>query len=165
MNYLMLLRHAKSSWKDSSLDDIERPLNKRGLSDAPQMGELIEREGWGPDQIICSPARRAIKTAELVAKGADYRDEIEVEESLYFSGTDAYIRVIQRQSEYVERLMIVGHNPDIEDLYGRLSGDSIHYSTCTLSIIEFELDSWRSFRLNSACKVLEFWSPKEVFGN
>ncbi len=163
MKQLMLLRHAKSSWKDSSLDDIDRPLNKRGKKDAPRMGELIASEGWEPDLIISSPARRAVMTAELVGENCGYSRDILIEDSLYFSGMEAYIRVIQKQSDYIDRIMLVGHNPDIEELYGELSGDYIHYPTCCLSIMEFELEGWRNFRLNSPCSLLELWAPKDVF--
>ena len=75
MKRLYLIRHAKSSWKDSSLDDFERPLNKRGRRDAPFMGKRLYRHHVRPDLVISSPAKRAISTSQLIAKEIDFPQE------------------------------------------------------------------------------------------
>src|SRR5687767_11102467 len=83
MKTLLLLRHAKSSWKDSALDDHERPLNKRGKNDAPKMGRLLRNEDLLPDLIIASSAKRCRKTAEHVIQNSGYRGETRFCAELY----------------------------------------------------------------------------------
>jgi phosphohistidine phosphatase len=83
MKTLLIMRHAKSSWKDPDLPDHDRPLNKRGKHDAPSMGKLLKDEDLIPDLIISSTAARAKKTAELVAKACKYKGEISLNQSLW----------------------------------------------------------------------------------
>ena len=81
MKTLLILRHAKSSWKDLELPDQDRPLNKRGRHDAPRMGKLLKQEDLIPDHIVSSTALRAKKTAELVAKSCKYKGDIAFDNS------------------------------------------------------------------------------------
>ena len=99
MKTLLVLRHAKSSWKNATLADYERPLNKRGKRDAPRMGELIKQEGIVPDLIISSSAERALATAEAVARASGYESEIQTTRQLYHGWPDNYIEAI-RMSVY-----------------------------------------------------------------
>jgi phosphohistidine phosphatase len=91
MKTLLVLRHAKSSWKNANLADFDRPLNKRGKRDAPRMGELLRREGIVPDLIISSSAERALTTAEAVALACGYDLEIQTTRQLYHAWPDDYI--------------------------------------------------------------------------
>src|SRR5215475_4778950 len=92
---LLILRHAKSSWKDPQLSDHDRPLNKRGKRDAPLMGNLLKDEDLKPDLIISSTAVRAKKTAELVAKNCKYKGEIVLNNSLYGAEPKDYLRILE----------------------------------------------------------------------
>ncbi len=97
MKRLYLIRHAKSRWSDSGLADIDRPLSKRGEQDAPAMGKILKKEfNARPDLILSSPAKRARKTARLIAKAFDYpREKIMIKDSLYAAGAPTIFNVIQ----------------------------------------------------------------------
>ncbi|MGB7661527.1 MAG: histidine phosphatase family protein [Nitrososphaeraceae archaeon] len=91
MKTLLIMRHAKSSWKEQDLPDYDRPLNKRGKNDAPRMGKLLKDEDLVPDLIMSSTAVRAKKTAELVAKTRKYKGKIVLDRSLYGAEPAAYL--------------------------------------------------------------------------
>ena len=111
MKKLYLVRHAKSSWKDPSLDDIDRPLNKRGKRDAPFMGKLLRKEGVKPDLIITSPAKRAFFTAKTIANEIDYSKKDIVKSNLvYLTSTNELLEVINDISQEVKTAMLFGHN-------------------------------------------------------
>src|ERR671934_2596347 len=95
MKSLLILRHAKSSWKHPELSDHDRPLNKRGKRDAPKIGHLLKEKDLVPDLIISSTAVRAEKTAKLVAKASKYKGNVTLTDSLYAAGPDAYIDVLK----------------------------------------------------------------------
>ena len=93
---LYLVRHAKSSWKDSSLDDRDRPLNKRGRRTAPDMGQRLAAQGHHPELMISSPANRAHSTAKIIAAEIGYDPSlIHIEEALYFSGVFSMCEVVE----------------------------------------------------------------------
>src|SRR5688572_5475639 len=115
MKTLLVLRHAKSSWKETALDDHERPLNKRGRRDGPRMGKLIREHGLTPDVIISSDAVRARLTAEAVAAAAGYSREIRLEEALYAASPADILAVLRTATTTTAgTVMIVGHNPGLE---------------------------------------------------
>ena len=120
---LYLLRHAKSSWKDMSLKDFDRPLNKRGKHDAPFMAEKMSHMGIHPEIIISSPAKRAKKTAKIFA--TTLNTELQLEESLYAAGIDTMTGLIQKAFEKYDEVMIVGHNPELTLLNDLLSDKEI----------------------------------------
>src|SRR5688572_6301864 len=120
---LFILRHAKSSWSDTSLGDWQRPLNERGLRDAPRVGDLLRQRALVPDLIITSDAVRARATALAVAQSAGYTGELVVEPSLYHAKPDDVIAVLNSMADQAARsVMIVGHNPGLEDLVRQLTG-------------------------------------------
>ena len=132
MKSVLFLRHAKSSWKDPDLTDHDRPLNKRGKGDAPRMGWLLKREHLVPDTIISSTAIRARATAEAVAKAAGYKGEITLNRSLYAARPAAYIDVLRDLSNEYARVLMVGHNPGLEQLVRMLTGEEHAMPTCSL---------------------------------
>src|SRR6266496_5933668 len=102
MKSVLVLRHAKSSWKHPELADHDRPLNKRGKRDAPLIGRLLKKEDLVPESIISSTAIRARATAEAVAKASSYKGEIVLNKSLYAAGPEAYLDAMHDVSdEYV----------------------------------------------------------------
>ena len=111
MKTLLVLRHAKSSWNDPTLDDHERPLNKRGRRDAPRMGKLVREYGLIPDVVISSDAVRARLTAEAVAEAARYAGEILLDPHLYMACPSDILSLLPMVRENAEAVMIVGHNP------------------------------------------------------
>src|SRR6266487_1946293 len=109
MKSVLVLRHAKSSWKHPDLADHDRPLNKRGKRDAALMGRLLKREDLVPDIIISSTATRARATAETVAKASGYKGEIVLNKSLYAAEPEAYLCILHDLSDKYVRVLIVGH--------------------------------------------------------
>ena len=114
MKSLYLLRHAKSSWAEHGLSDKQRPLAKRGLHDAPMMGERFNSRGETLDRIISSPALRAYTTAQLFAEASGFPPEdVMLEPDLYFLGSGSIEDVILNQDDQLQSIMLVFHNPDI----------------------------------------------------
>ena len=142
MKTLLILRHAKSSWKFLDLPDHDRPLNKRGKHDAPTMGRLLKQKHLVPDLIISSTATRAWDTASIVAKISGYKGKKNKFDSLYAAEPEAYLRVLSKLSDKHDRVLIVGYNPGIEELIEKLTGDYHIMPTCTLAHIEFDIEKW-----------------------
>jgi phosphohistidine phosphatase len=163
MKTLLILRHAKSSWDDASLDDHERPLNPRGRRDAPRMGELLRREGLVPDLIITSDAVRAQATAEAAAEAAGYRGRIVVDGLLYHAGPEDAIAVLQSmRAATAAAVMIVGHNPGLEELVERLTGESHDLPTAALVQLAVPIDEWRELSVSTRAALVNLWRPKEL---
>jgi phosphohistidine phosphatase len=143
MKTLFLIRHAKSSWGDTALPDEDRPLNERGRRDAPKMGERLAKRDVKPDLILSSPAMRAVKTAEIIAKKLDYRrKDIVVDDRLYAVGADDLLDVIHKLSDKLDRVMLFGHNPELTELAHRLSSKITHMPTCAVAEFTFDAKSW-----------------------
>lgn len=142
MKILYLVRHAKSSWQDPSLSDQHRPLNKRGLSNAPEMGLRLHAENVEIDKIISSPANRALTTARFLASNIGYNeDNIEQNEQLYFGGTSTMINLIHHTPAEVDALMLVGHNPDMTMLLNRICGYQVdNMPTCAIATIRLDCE-------------------------
>ena len=122
MKTLTLVRHAKSSWKDASLADRDRPLNKRGERDAPEMGCRIAAAGIRPSLIVSSPAVRAWTTAKIIAAEIGYpREFLQRESDLYLASLDNLLGVVAAQDNGFNNLMLVGHNPGLTAFANYLS--------------------------------------------
>lgn len=145
MKNLILIRHAKSSWDDPDLGDLERPLNKRGKRDATTMGRRLRELSLMPDRILASPAKRAVKTAKLIAEELDYpKKRIEIREAAYMQGAAALAGLVAGLDDDWERVFLVGHNPDLTELANRLAGAGIdNVPTCGIVSIEFTQADWR----------------------
>jgi phosphohistidine phosphatase len=143
MKTLFLVRHAKSSRDDTAMPDKDRPLNDRGKRDAPEMAERLVKCNVKPDLILSSPARRALKTAEIIAKKLDYRlKDIVVDDRLYAGEADDLLRVIHKLGDKLERVMLFGHNPELTELAHRLSSNITHMPTCAVAEFTFDVKSW-----------------------
>ena len=160
---LLVLRHAKSSWKDTGLEDHERPLNQRGQRDAPGMGRLIRERGLIPDLIISSDAVRARLTAAAVAETAQYAGEIRLEPRLYGASVDEILAVLRTvEGKNAKTVMIVGHNPGLEELVAQLTGEPHDFPTAALAQIALPIDRWRDLSDSTRGKLLGLWRPKEL---
>lgn len=143
MKTLFLVRHAKSSRDDPTLPDKERPLNDRGMRDAPRMGERLAKQDAQPGLILSSPAVRALATAELIAKQLDYEPkDIVVDERLYAAAPDDLLEVIHELGDKVKRVMLFGHNPELTELAHRLSSRITDMPTCAVAEFSFDTKSW-----------------------
>lgn len=141
MKTLTLLRHAKSSWTDSSLQDHERPLNRRGQRDAPIMADRIKDAGIRPSLILSSPAVRAWTTAKIVAQEIGYPAEfLQREDRLYHASVKGLLKVVAIQDTGFNNVMIVGHNPGLTDFANYLS-PNLADNIPTCGVVSFEIDS------------------------
>ena len=144
MKQILLLRHAKSSWDDPKLKDFDRPLAKRGQEDAPRMGKFLEQTGYLPGVVISSPAQRAKETTLLCLEAAGFHEDIITwNDRLYYGSAADYLKAIQHAPNRVERIMLVGHNPKMEQIAGVLCGEAeIRMPTAALLCFEQAANKW-----------------------
>src|SRR5262245_25360575 len=133
MKTLLLLRHAKSSHKDTDVDDHERALNKRGKKDAPKMGRLLKDENLLPDLLIASTAKRCRKTAEHVIAASGYRGQTRFCGELYEAHASTLVDFLSRLEGDASRVLLIGHNPGLEELLETLVGIYSPLSTAALA--------------------------------
>jgi phosphohistidine phosphatase len=161
MKTLLILRHAKSSWDESDLPDHDRPLNKRGKNDAPRVGELLHTEGLTPDLIISSTARRARHTAELAGEACNYQGDLLLLHELYAAPPQAYLEALIKVDDEFERVMVVGHNPGVEDLLQLLTGESQPMPTAALARVDLPIEHWADLEKRTRGELVEIWRAKE----
>lgn len=168
MKRLTLLRHAKSSWRDQTLPDRERPLSSRGERDAPAMGLRLKAHRARPSLILTSHAVRARTTARIVARALGYPEEfLHVERSLYLASPDTILAVVGAQDERFADILVVGHNPGMTELTHRLLPDLPldNLPTCGVVAIDSEAERWPD--IGSAARKLAFYdypkNPEPVF--
>jgi phosphohistidine phosphatase len=159
MKTLFLLRHAKSSWKDATLKDFDRPLNKRGLKDIKIIGKFIRRKSISPSLIISSTAERARLTAELLLKSSGLKVELRFDERIYEASVDRLLEVISEVEETCTEVMLIGHNPGFENLHSSLTGMTSPLPTAGLACIELSVDKWSRVRPGTGRTKL-FVTPK-----
>jgi len=129
------------------------------------MGRLLRDEGLIPDLIISSSARRARMTAEAVVEGSGYNGEVRFSRELYGAGPEAYLEALQILDDEQLCVMIVGHNPDLEELLEILTGDVEVLPTAALAQVELNIDSWHelSFEIDELQgKLIALWRPREL---
>lgn len=160
---LYLIRHAKSSWKDSSLSDIERPLNERGKRDAPFMGDMLKRKNIFPDRIITSNARRAIETAYFISSELNFPDQkVIIEGRLYEASYKEILDIVKETANGINKLFLIGHNPGLTTLHNFLSEYFLsNIPTCGITGYEFE-NKWSNISPASSEMIL-FEYPKKYF--
>lgn len=161
MKNLILLRHAKSSWKNPSLSDFDRPLNKRGIKDAPAMAELVRKKNIPLDLILSSTAKRTSETTKTFVKILDYKNEILFLDDLYLASSKTILSKIHLINEVYKNILVVCHNPGITDLTNYI-GDTIIDNIPTTGIAGFTFDDkWKNLS-NNYCKLLFFEYPKKL---
>ena len=163
MKILTIVRHAKSSWKDTRLSDRKRPLNKRGERDAPEMGRRIHEHGIRPSLIITSPAKRAWTTAKIIAQEINYPLEfLQREDGLYLASVNAILDTIVAQDNGFNNLMIVGHNPGLTDFANFLvPGLTNNLPTAGVVSVEIDRDDWSLYTQPQARLLVHDWPKKE----
>ncbi|MCI0358490.1 MAG: histidine phosphatase family protein [Planctomycetaceae bacterium] len=162
MKTLLLLRHAKSSWKDADLDDHDRPLNKRGKREAPRMGQLLKDENLLPDFLVASTARRARKTVEHVIQHSGYRGETRITGELYEARQHELLAFVSELPDTAKRVLLVGHNPGLEELLEALTGQCVALTTAALAQVESPARSWKQFREEGHAQLVKVWQPREL---
>ena len=142
--------------------DFSRPLNDRGRHDAPRMGKLICREDIVPELIISSSAKRAMTTAELAALEMSFDGEIRYSDKLYLAEPEAYITLARQADDQINILMLVGHNPGIQELVEALTGQDEQMSTAALACIRMPINRWKDLAAGKRYELAGFWRPKEL---
>ena len=167
---LNLFRHAKSSWKNPTLPDRERPLSTRGVADAPVMGRAMAERGIDPQLVLCSSARRTVDTLALVLPELKVEPKVVYEDALYHASPAEMLGMLREIQPGASRVMIVGHNPELQALALDLVGsgpkhlrDRLRekYPTAGLAVINFTAGLWSSVDVNSGSLNL-FLVPKEL---
>lgn len=168
---LLLLRHAKSSWGDVDCSDHDRPLSKRGLKDAPQMGCYIHHQHIEPELVLCSTATRTRQTALLAIEKFSRQPEIRYLEDLYsFSRFHTPLNVIRNNADQQSPLLLIGHNPTMEELACELTGAgnsaaralmNDKFPTGALAIIDFDVPKWADLQTGKGT-LLHFIRPRDL---
>jgi phosphohistidine phosphatase len=163
MKRLFLVRHAKSSWDNPSLDDIDRPLNNRGKRNAPEMGIRLRKQGIIPDLLISSPAKRALTTAKRIAEEIGYpKKEIQIDDRLYHGSSNSMLSIIHSQKDKINSLMLFGHNPGFTDFANSLCGINIYnIPTAGIVAVDFGIDNWSEVDYKSG-ELVFFDYPKKI---
>jgi len=164
MKTVYFIRHAKSSWKDPSLDDFDRPLNKRGYRDAPFMAKLLRGQVSNLDAIVSSPANRAFTTATYFAEAfALPKSEIVTRKAIYEAYPEEVLEVIQAFPKEWKTALLFGHNPAFNSLANLFSEDPIvNVPTCGIFRVDAVVDQWADFTQNAG-RLVEFYYPKQYF--
>ena len=168
MPRVLLFRHAKASRAGSGLKDRDRPLAKRGIADAPVMGDYLARHGLVPDLVLCSPALRTRDTWRLAAGSFTQAFRMQEDDRLYEADARDLLDVVRGVADEVGTLLIVGHNPGLEDLADLLvgSGDAearaamrAKFPTGAIAVIDFVVPHWADVK-PGAGRLDRFVSPK-----
>jgi len=161
MKTLLLLRHAKSDWDDSSQRDFDRPLASRGLRDAPTIGNALRKRSPLPELIISSPAARAKATVEAVVTAAKLTTRLQFDEAIYGATSAELLKLIRRLPDNSSCALLVGHNPGFEDLVGRLTGSPERMPTAALACVEFLIDHWEDVE-DGRGRLVSLLTPKKL---
>lgn len=164
MRRLTLVRHAKSDWSLPGQPDWDRPINRRGQRDAPEMARRLRARKLKPDLVLTSPAVRALTTASIMARELKVpAARVHQDERLYLAGPVEMLAVIRELGGTSRHLMVFGHNPGITDFANRLSaGDQIdNMPTCAIFTAEFDVADWADLDWQSG-QDAEFDYPKNV---
>ena len=138
MKTLLVMRHAKSDWTVPGQSDFERTLNDRGLRDLPRMSCVLR--AWGePEHILSSSAARARDTAERIVADAE---AIRFDDRLYLADPQTLTSVVQQTDGGVESVLVVAHNPGLEDWIGELCGCRLRLPTAALACLQLDLRRW-----------------------
>ncbi len=161
---LYLIRHAKSSWADPSLDDFDRPLNQRGLRDAPFMARLLAGQGIKADALISSPALRTMTTAHYFAKALQYSPEqIIPENRLYEAASWEVLEIIRQLKNEWNTVLLFGHNPSMTSVANQHSENYIaNVPTCGICRLEADVSNWDDWNQHRA-RLTDFYYPKQYF--
>ena len=174
MPELLLLRHAKSDWKDAGLDDFDRPLAPRGRRAAPLMGQYLHDRGLEPDLVLCSTARRAVETLKLVLTALASDPQISYLKSLYLAPPSRMLEILRRQTPEYERVLLIAHNPGLERLALQLAEadgwrdrdaavQRLAEKFPTAALAHFRVAAWDSLE-RAPAELVEFVRPRDLAG-
>lgn len=170
MRQLFLLRHAKSSWDESGLDDFDRPLNNRGRRNARALASLFRESAIRPALILCSAARRTRETYDILAPSLE-GVPLSIERELYEASKHDLLERLRRLDDHLDSVLLIGHNPGLERLADALSDGrgeakplarlAEKYPTGTLATLETDIGHWGALQ-DGACRLTEFVRPADL---
>jgi len=168
MKTLFLLRHAKSSWENTGIEDYDRPLNARGQRAAMVMGVYFAQQQIRPDLILCSSARRTLETLDQVRPRIPGKPELKIEKELYLASATELHKRLKKVDGDVGSVLLIGHNPGLEDLarvlFGKRQSEaterlSAKYPTGGLATFTADIASWKELKAGGA-DLISFVIPK-----
>ena len=162
MKTLLLLRHAKSSWDDPSLADHDRPLKPRGIKAAQRMGRLLLEHGLQPEAVLCSTAVRTRETLRLVLEESGLHPPVGYSERLFHCPPSEFALTLQQVDSGVKTVLLVGHNPGLEEFLSQLTGHRETLPTAALVRVELDLSDWSQFSDQTPARQVDVWRPKEL---
>ena len=162
MKTLLLLRHAKSSVIEPTLSDSMRPLTYQGKQDVYIIGNLLKNNKLIPDIIICSNAKRAVDTSKLIAEYVNYHNEIHLSKLLYQTTAKDYINVVSETPDKNNMVLLVGHNPILENLVEIITNESRIMKTCSLAHIVLPIKKWLEIKIQTKGKLIEIFDIKSL---
>jgi len=162
VKYILLMRHAKSSWKENDLPDHERPLNKRGRRDAPRMGAHLQGQGLEVDAILCSTAQRARATVEGLLEEYSFEGQVQYLEDLYRADPGEMLALLVSLPDAFETVMLVSHNPGLDLFLAQVSGQNEHMPTASMAYLRFPIERWGDLGKGAEAALLAFWKPRDL---
>jgi phosphohistidine phosphatase len=160
---LLILRHAKSTWKNNSyLPDHDRPLNKRGQKQGIRMGKLLKEMGIIPDYIVTSTAKRAVDTSKLIVGSSGYGGNVDLDSSLYHqASSEQLVKILSKMPDSYIKVLLIGHNPSLECLINKLTNRKEIMKTCSLAQIDVWIKSWKDivYEENVVGSLVNIWHP------
>lgn len=149
-----MLRHAKASRESPTVGDFDRPLAKRGWADGRSIGSEMRQRGLHPDAVVASPATRVVETLAAVAEGYGLLDA-EFDKRIYDNSLEALLGIVREADDEAQRLMLIGHNPGLQELLLRLTVDDADglrvevaekFPTAAIAVVELPIHEWRDVR-------------------
>jgi len=162
MKTLLLMRHGKSSWKDKTLEDKQRPLKKRGQRDCEYIGHVLIENELIPQLILSSSAVRASQSAEIIASACGMKDGINYLDSFFMGEPNEFLEGLRGLPDTLERVMIIAHNPGLEALMQIIDGKIDALPTASMAYLVLSLDKWADISFDSAGELIGFWKPSEA---
>jgi phosphohistidine phosphatase len=166
MKRLTLIRHANADWKNPSIPDFDRPLNKRGMSEAEALGKHLLEQELVPDLVLTSPARRTQQTTEVLARKLTLAQRrVKSQEVLYLATIDDILALVRATGPKVQHLAIVGHNPGISEVakYFAPAGTTIiDMTTGAACVLTFTARSWLNIA-PPAARAIQLQPPSKLF--
>jgi phosphohistidine phosphatase len=164
MKTLLIMRHGKAEDVSWGRVDRERPLVERGEFESVRIADELAAHGLIPDVVVTSAALRAHRTAELVA-GRLGVARLAEHSRLYNAPSGTYVEVLRELPADVETALLVGHNPTLEELASRWSGEELEMSTAAVAHFALEIDDWSLLDAGDRHQLLHFWKPKQFRDN
>lgn len=163
---LIVMRHAKSSWDSDAETDHQRPLNDRGIRDAPRVGARLVDLGWQPDFVMSSDARRTRETFAGLSESFPRAVESQFCREFYLAGYDEVVLLVSQLAEDFSTLLVLGHNPGWEGVVQMLTRESVIMKTATAALLEFEAEDWnQAIRSRGEWRLTDVIYPKALVPN